>query len=113
MKKIEAIIRPEVFAKVREGLALEGIDGLSISEIAGAGRQEGRIGLFRGNSYSMEFSQKLKLEMVVDNAKVQPIIDVLLREASTGEVGDGKIFIYPVEQAIRIRTKELGSIAID
>ncbi|AWE08866.1 P-II family nitrogen regulator [Lysinibacillus sp. 2017] len=113
MKKIEAIIRPEVFAKVREGLALEGIDGLSISEVAGAGRQEGRIGLFRGNSYSMEFSQKLKLEMVVDNAKVQPIIDVLLREASTGEVGDGKIFIYPVEQAIRIRTKELGSIAID
>ncbi|MER1959030.1 MAG: P-II family nitrogen regulator [Solibacillus sp.] len=113
MKKIEAIIRPEVFAKVREGLALEGIDGLSISEIAGAGRQEGRIGLFRGNSFSMEFSQKLKLEMVVDNAKVQAIIDVLLREASTGEVGDGKIFIYPVEQAIRIRTKELGSIAID
>ena len=113
MKKIEAIIRPEVFAKVREGLALEGIDGLSISEIAGAGRQEGRIGLFRGNSYSMEFSQKLKLEMVVDNAKVQAIIDVLVRDASTGEVGDGKIFIYPVEQAIRIRTKELGSIAID
>lgn len=102
-----------MFAKVREGLALEGIDGLSISEIAGAGRQEGRIGLFRGNSFSMEFSQKLKLEMVVDNAKVQAIIDVLLREASTGEVGDGKIFIYPVEQAIRIRTKELGSIAID
>ncbi|AMO87093.1 nitrogen regulatory protein P-II 1 [Solibacillus kalamii] len=113
MKKIEAIIRPEVFPQVREGLALEGIDGLSISEIAGAGRQEGKIGLFRGNSFSMEFSQKLKLEMVVDNAKVQPIIDVLLREASTGEVGDGKIFIYPVEQAIRIRTKELGSIAID
>lgn len=113
MKKIEAIIRPEVFARVREGLALEGIDGLSISEIAGVGRQEGKIGLFRGNSFSMEFSQKLKLEMVVDNAKVQAIIDVLLREASTGEVGDGKIFIYPVEQAIRIRTKELGSIAID
>lgn len=113
MKKIEAIIRPEVFPQVREGLALEGIDGLSISEIAGVGRQEGKIGLFRGNSFSMEFSQKLKLEMVVDNAKVQPIIDVLLREASTGEVGDGKIFIYPVEQAIRIRTKELGSIAID
>ena len=113
MKKIEAIIRPEVFAKVREGLALEGIDGLTITEVAGAGRQEGRIGLFRGNSFSMEFSQKLKLEMIVDNAKVQPIIDVLLRDASTGEVGDGKIFIYPVEQAIRIRTKEIGSIAID
>ena len=113
MKKIEAIIRPEVFAKVREGLAEEGIDGLTISEVAGIGRQEGRTGLFRGNSYSMEFSQKLKLEMIVDNSKVQSILDVLLRDASTGEVGDGKIFIYPVEQAIRIRTKELGSVAID
>ena len=113
MKKVEAIIRPEVFAKVREGLAQEGIDGLSITEIAGAGRQEGRTALFRGNSYSMEFSQKLKLEMIVDNTKVQSIVDVILREASTGEVGDGKIFIYPVEQAIRIRTKEVGSIAID
>lgn len=113
MKKIEAIIRPEVFAKVREGLAIEGIDGLSITEIAGCGRQEGRTGIFRGNTYEMEFSSKLKLEMVVDNAKVQPIIDVLLRDASTGEVGDGKIFIYPVEQAIRIRTKEVGAIAVE
>lgn len=113
MKKIEAIIRPEVFAKVREGLAIEGIDGLSITEIAGCGRQEGRTGIFRGNRYEMEFSSKLKLEMVVDNAKVQPIIDVLLRDASTGEVGDGKIFIYPVEQAIRIRTKEVGAIAVE
>ena len=61
----------------------------------------------------MEFSQKLKLEMIVDNTKVQPIVDIILKEASTGEVGDGKIFIYPVEQAIRIRTKEVGSVAID
>lgn len=113
MKKIEAIIRPEVFSKVREGLAVEGIDGLSITEIAGCGRQEGRTGIFRGNTYEMEFSSKLKLEMVVDNAKVQPIIDVILRDASTGEVGDGKIFIYPVEQAIRIRTKEVGAIAVE
>ena len=113
MKKVEAIIRPEVFAKVREGLAEIGIDGLSVTEIAGCGRQEGRTGIFRGNSYSMEFSQKLKLEMVVDNSKVQAIVDVLLRDAATGKVGDGKIFIYPVEQAIRIRTKELGSVAID
>lgn len=113
MKKIEAIIRPEVFAKVREALAIEGIDGLSITEIAGCGRQEGRTGIFRGNTYEMEFSSKLKLEMVVDNAKVQPIIDVLLKDASTGEVGDGKIFIFPVEQAIRIRTKEVGSIAVE
>lgn len=113
MKKIEAIIRPEVFAKVREGLAEAGIDGLSISEIAGCGRQEGRLGVFRGNKYSMEFSPKLKLETVVDDAKVDSIIEVILRDASTGEVGDGKIFIYPVEQAIRIRTKEYGTVAVD
>lgn len=113
MKKIEAIIRPEVFGNVREGLAAAGIDGLSISEIAGAGKQEGRTALFRGNTYSMEFSQKLKLEMIVENQNVQKIVDVILAEASTGEVGDGKIFIYPVEQAIRIRTKEVGTIAID
>ena len=113
MKKIEAIIRPEVFATVRDGLARVGIDGLSISEIAGCGRQEGRTGIFRGNSYEMEFSSKLKLEMVVDNSKVQAIVDVLLRDASTGQVGDGKIFIYPVEQAIRIRTKEVGSVAVE
>ncbi len=113
MKKIEAIIRPEVFAAVREGLAEVGIDGLSISEIAGCGRQEGRQALFRGNSYTMEFSPKLKLETIVDTEKVQSIVDVILREACTGQVGDGKIFIYPVEQAIRIRTKEIGSVAVD
>ncbi|WPK13602.1 P-II family nitrogen regulator [Lysinibacillus louembei] len=113
MKKIEAIIRPEVFVAVREGLAEQGIDGLSIYEIAGCGRQEGRTALFRGNSYTMEFSPKLKLEMVVEDAMVQAIVDVILQEASTGEVGDGKIFISTIEQAIRIRTKEVGSVAIN
>ncbi|MEE1130804.1 MAG: P-II family nitrogen regulator [Caryophanon sp.] len=113
MKKIEAIIRPEVFAKVREGLAIAGIGGLSVTEIAGCGRQRGRTGIFRGNTYEMDFLSKLKLEMVVENAQVQPIIDVLLRDASTGDVGDGKIFIYPIEQAIRIRTKEVGTVAVE
>ena len=113
MKKIEAIIRPEVFGLVRDGLAKEGIAGLSISEIAGCGRQLGRTGLFRGNAYEIEFLPKLKLEMIVDDAKVDAIVEVLLRDAATGKVGDGKIFIYPVEQAIRIRTKEVGLVAVD
>ena len=113
MKKIEAIIRPEVFGVVRDGLAKEGISGLSISEIAGCGRQLGRTGLFRGNAYEIEFLPKLKLEMVVDDEKVEAIVEVLLRDAATGHVGDGKIFIYPVEQAIRIRAKEVGSIAVE
>ncbi|MGB6407117.1 MAG: P-II family nitrogen regulator [Planococcus donghaensis] len=112
MKKIETIIRPSVFGDVRQALALEGIDGLSVTEIAGIGKQEGRIGLFRGNAYTMEFSPKLKLEMVVDDNKVEDIIQALLDYASTGQVGDGKIFIYPVEEAIRIRTKERGTVAI-
>ncbi len=113
MKKIEAIIRPEVFGVVRDGLAKVGIAGLSISEIAGCGRQLGHTGLFRGNAYEIEFLLKLKLEMIIDDEKVDSIVEVLLRDAATGKVGDGKIFIYPVEQAIRIRTKEVGSIAVD
>jgi len=113
VKKIEAIIRPEVFGVVRDGLAKVGIAGLSISEIAGCGRQLGHTGLFRGNAYEIEFLLKLKLEMIIDDEKVDSIVEVLLRDAATGKVGDGKIFIYPVEQAIRIRTKEVGSIAVD
>lgn len=112
MKKIETIIRSGVFENVRQALALEGIDGLSVTEIAGIGKQEGRIGMFRGNPYKMEFSPKLKLEMVVKDAKVEAIIDAILEYAGTGEVGDGKIFIFPVEEAIRIRTKERGEVAI-
>lgn len=112
MKKIETIIRPSVFADVRQALALEGIDGLTVTEIAGIGKQEGRTGLFRGNAYTMEFSPKIKLEMVVDDSKVEDIVEALLEHAATGEVGDGKIFILPVEEAIRIRTKERGTIAV-
>jgi nitrogen regulatory protein P-II 1 len=112
MKKIEAIIRPDVFPDVRRALALEGIDGLSVTEIAGCGRQEGRTGLFRGNVYEMEFSAKLKLEMVVEERLVEPVIEAILEYAATGEVGDGKIFIFPVDEAIRIRTKERGAIAV-
>lgn len=112
MKKIEAIIRPDVFSDVRRALALEGIDGLSVTEIAGCGRQEGRTGLFRGNAYEMEFSAKLKLEMVVEENLVEPVIEAILEYAATGEVGDGKIFIFPVDEAIRIRTKERGAVAV-
>lgn len=112
MKKIETIIRPSVFSDVRQALALEGIDGLSVTEIAGIGKQEGRVGLFRGNAYTMEFSPKLKLEMVVEGDKVEDIVEALLQYASTGQVGDGKIFILPVEEAIRIRTRERGAVAV-
>lgn len=113
MKKIEAIIRPDVFAEVRKALALEGIDGLSVTEIAGCGRQEGRTGLFRGNAFEMEFYTKLKLEMVVEDHLVESLVETILTHASTNEIGDGKIFVLPVEEAIRIRTRERGAIAVN
>ncbi|TQR14684.1 P-II family nitrogen regulator [Psychrobacillus soli] len=113
MKKIEAIIRPDVFSEVRKALALEGIDGLSVTEIAGCGRQEGRTGLFRGNAYEMEFHAKLKLEMVVEDYLVERLVEAILNHACTNEVGDGKIFVLPVEEAIRIRTKERGAVAVN
>lgn len=112
MKKIEAIVRPDVFPHIREALALHGIDGFSVSEVAGIGKQEGRTGLFRGNKYEMEFHTKLKIEMVVDDSEVAALTDLIVETASTGKVGDGKIFILPVEEAIRIRTKETGAIAV-
>lgn len=113
MKKIEAIIRPDVFSEVRQALALEGIDGLSVTEIAGCGRQEGRTGLFRGNTYEMEFHAKLKLEMVVEDSLVERLVEAILVHASTNAVGDGKIFVLPVDEAIRIRTKERGAVAVN
>ena len=113
MKKIEAIIRPDVFSEVRQALALEGIDGLSVTEIAGCGRQEGRTGLFRGNNYEMEFHTKLKLEMVVEDHLVEKLVEAILNRASTNEVGDGKIFVLPVDEAIRIRTRERGAVAVN
>ncbi|WP_313894467.1 P-II family nitrogen regulator [Psychrobacillus sp.] len=113
MKKIEAIIRPDVFSEVRQALALQGIDGLSVTEIAGCGRQEGRTGLFRGNEFEMEFYTKLKLEMVVEDSLVDDTVNAILTHASTNAVGDGKIFVLPVEEAIRIRSKERGAIAVN
>ncbi|WP_342528783.1 P-II family nitrogen regulator [Chryseomicrobium sp. FSL W7-1435] len=112
MKKIEAIVRPGVFPQIRQALAQHGIDGFSVSEVAGIGNQEGRTGLFRGNKYEMEFHTKLKLEMVVDDSEVAALTDLIVKYASTGKVGDGKIFVYPVEEAIRIRTKEKGAVAV-
>ena len=113
MKKIEAVIRPDVFSEVRQALALEGIDGLSVTEIAGCGRQEGRVGLFRGNTYEMEFYTKLKLEMVVEDHLVEKLVEAILDHASTNKIGDGKIFVLPVEEAVRIRTKERGAVAVN
>ena len=112
MKKIEAIIRPFKLDDVKEALVEEGIKGLTISEVRGYGRQKGHTETYRGSEYQIEFVPKIKIEIVVDDNLLEKVIDAILRTAKTGQVGDGKIFIYDVQDVIRIRTEESGSQAL-
>ena len=112
MKKIEAIIRPFKLDEVKEALVEEGIRGLTISEIRGYGRQKGHTETYRGSEYRIEFVPKIKIEVVVEDSKVEKVIDAILKTAKTGQVGDGKIFIYNVEDVVRIRTGESGKDAL-
>ncbi|MDR3627876.1 MAG: P-II family nitrogen regulator [Ignavibacteriaceae bacterium] len=112
MKKIEAIIRPFKLDDVREALVEEGVNGLTISEVRGYGRQKGHTETYRGSEYRIEFVPKIKIEIVVDDKKLDNVIDAILRTAKTGQVGDGKIFIYDIKDAIRIRTDESGKEAL-
>lgn len=112
MKKIEAIIRPEKFQDLRNSLSEIGIGGLTITEAAGTGKQKGQTGLFRGNTFQLQLLPKLKVETIVDDSQVDEIVDIIISTCSTGTIGDGKIFIHPIEEVIRIRTKERGAQAI-
>ncbi len=112
MKKIEAIIRPFKLDEVKEALLEEGIRGLTITEVRGYGRQKGHKETYRGSEYQIEFVPKIKIEIVVEEDKSEKVIDAILRTAKTGQVGDGKIFVYNVEDAIRIRTDESGKEAL-
>ncbi len=112
MKKIEAIIRPFKLDDVKEALVEEGIRGLTISEVRGYGRQKGHTETYRGSEYRIEFVPKIKIEVVVDDSIADKVIDAILRTAKTGQVGDGKIFIIDVKDAIRIRTEEAGNQAL-
>jgi nitrogen regulatory protein PII len=112
MKKIEAIIRPFKLDDVREALVEEGVNGLTISEVRGYGRQKGHTETYRGSEYRIEFVPKIKIEIVVDDKKLDNVIEAILRTAKTGQVGDGKIFIYDIKDAIRIRTDESGKEAL-
>jgi len=112
MKKIEAIIRPFKLDEVKEALMEEGIRGLTISEVRGYGRQKGHTETYRGSEYRIEFIPKIKIEVVVEDSKTEKVVDAILRTAKTGQVGDGKIFIYDVEDVIRIRTEESGQEAL-
>ena len=112
MKKIEAIIRPFKLDEVKEALIEEGIKGLTITEVRGYGRQKGHKETYRGSEYRIEFVPKIKIEVVVENDRLEKVIDAILRTAKTGQVGDGKIFIYDVQDVIRIRTEESGKDAL-
>jgi nitrogen regulatory protein P-II 1 len=112
MKKIEAIIKPFKLDEVRESLSTIGINGLTVTEVKGFGRQKGHTELYRGAEYVVDFLPKIKLELVVSDEMVEAAIEAIIKAAHTGKIGDGKIFVTTIEQVIRIRTGETGESAI-
>ncbi|MFO7598926.1 MAG: P-II family nitrogen regulator [Candidatus Desulfacyla sp.] len=112
MKKVEAIIKPFRLDQVKRGLSEVGIKGMTITEVRGFGRQRGHKEVYRGAEYQVDFVGKVKIEIVADEAMVPDIVRVIQDQARTGEIGDGKIFVMPVESAIRIRTGETGKDAL-
>jgi nitrogen regulatory protein P-II 1 len=112
VKKIEAIIKPFKFDEVRERLIEIGIHGMTVTEVKGFGRTGGKREVYRGSEYVVDFVPKMKLEIVVPAARVQEVIDAITESAQTGKIGDGKIFVTPVEEAVRIRTGERDESAL-
>ncbi len=112
MKKIEAIIKPFKLDDVKEALNGIGIKGMTISEVKGYGRQKGHTEIYRGAEYVIDFLPKIKMEIIVDTEQVDQVIDTIIEAARTGKIGDGKIFVLPVEKIVRVRTGEIDSEAI-
>ena len=112
MKKVEAIIRPFKLDDVKVALVNAGIIGMTVSEVRGFGRQKGQVERYRGSEFTVEFLQKLKVEVVVDNDKVNSVIEAIRDAAKTGEIGDGKIFISSIDSVVRIRTGDLDENAL-
>ena len=112
MKKVEAIIKPFKLDDVKEALNEIGIQGMTISEVKGYGRQKGHKEIYRGAEYVVDFIPKVKIEIVLDTERAAQVVDTIQKAASTGKIGDGKIFVLPVEEAVRVRTGEKGKDAI-
>lgn len=112
MKKVEAIIRPFRIDDVREALGELGVKGMTLTEVKGYGRQKGHTELYRGSEYQIDFLPKIKIEVVVSDRLADKVVDTIVNAAKTGQVGDGKIFIYNVEDAVRVRTGESGEDAL-
>jgi nitrogen regulatory protein P-II 1 len=112
MKKIEAIVRHFKLEDVKEALTQKGVTGMTVTEVRGFGRQKGHTEVYRGTEYTVDFVPKVKIEVVVDDAKLQTVVDTIVKSAQTGQVGDGKIFVSELKDAIRIRTSETGADAL-
>jgi nitrogen regulatory protein PII len=112
VKKIEAIVKPFKTEAVKEALAEVGVEGMTLSEVKGFGRQKGHSEIYRGSEYTVDFLPKIKFEIVVPDDRAQPVVEAILRSARTGKIGDGKVFVAEVEQAVRIRTDERGAEAL-
>jgi nitrogen regulatory protein P-II 1 len=112
MKKIEAIIKPFKLDDVKEALTEIGVIGMTVTEVRGFGRQKGHTELYRGSEYTVDFLPKVKIEVVLADDQVEAAVEAIINAAKTGKIGDGKIFVMPIEQAIRIRTGEEGDDAL-
>lgn len=112
MKKIEAVIKPFKLEEVKDALHDVGVEGMTVSEVKGFGRQKGHTEIYRGSEYTVDFLPKIKIELVVPDAKAAEAVQAIVKAAKTGKIGDGKIFVSAVEEAIRIRTEEKGEAAV-
>lgn len=112
MTKLEAIVRPDRFDAVKSALVDIGIDGMTVSEVRGHGRQKGHTETYHGHEYSVDLLPKIKIEIVTDDKLVDSVVDAIVKHAGTGKIGDGKIFTYKIDDAIRIRNQERGTAAL-
>jgi nitrogen regulatory protein P-II 1 len=112
MKKIEAIIKPFKLEAVKDALSSVGVEGMTVSEVKGFGRQKGHTEIYRGSEYTVDFLPKIKVEVVLAESQVHDAVQSIVKAAKTGKIGDGKVFVSPVENAIRIRTEETGEQAV-
>jgi nitrogen regulatory protein PII len=112
MKKIEAIIKPFKLEEVKDALAVVGIEGMTVSEVKGFGRQKGHTEIYRGSEYTVDFLPKIKIELVLPDEKLNQAVEAIVRTAKTGKIGDGKVFVSTIDEAVRIRTEEKGAAAV-
>ena len=112
MKKVEAIIKPFKLEEVKDALGDIGIEGMTVAEVKGFGRQKGHTEIYRGSEYTVDFLPKIKIELIIAGDRVDAAVSAIIKAAKTGKIGDGKVFVSPVEQAVRIRTEEKGEQAL-